>query len=132
VIPTNEAPQDQRLTNTFSYQRTPEPALVRTPNRRKGSHASEPEGKRRGRASGSSNVRNDKSQRPQALERDSSDSNSSGSRRSQLVDLVVEDQEAEQREQSRTRRELSLALNEPPHTQYRYVVTLGHVIEVIF
>jgi hypothetical protein len=101
VITANIIPRDQVLPRTVSYQSqtSDHGHVVRKARRHRNSHVSETS--RESRATSSKARR---PPRPSDLPRQSS-SSTSNSRRSQLVDLVVEDREAEHREQDQARRE---------------------------
>ncbi|GAD92411.1 hypothetical protein AOR_1_496014 [Paecilomyces variotii No. 5] len=120
VITANEVPRDQRITSHRNYQNPVEPGMVRKAQKHRKSSAGGTKRPRRsaqGRPDSPSNSLLHPEQRP-GPHRQPSASGSPHSKRSQLVDLVVEDQEAERRERSQTRRELGSAWNEPEHKHY--------------
>ncbi|KAJ9203649.1 hypothetical protein DTO164E3_279 [Paecilomyces variotii] len=121
VITANEVPRDQRIASRQSYQNPAEPGVVRKAQKHRKSSASGTKRPRRsvhGRTDSPGNGQLHPEQRPLA-HRQPSASGSSHSRRSQLVDLVVEDPEAERRERSQTRKEFGSSWNnETEHKHY--------------
>ncbi|KAL2008592.1 hypothetical protein VTN00DRAFT_6786 [Thermoascus crustaceus] len=118
VIPANEVPRDQRLTNTASYQSSNQATVVKkAPKHRSSRAGSGSKSKLRNGHSRPSSSRNGKLEDPGASQRLPGSPSSSRSR-SQLVDLVVEDQEAKERDRSQVRRELGSAWSEPEHKHF--------------
>jgi hypothetical protein len=101
VITANIIPRDQVLPRTVSYQSqtSDHGHVVRKARKHRNSHVSESS-----RESRPTSSKTRRPARPSDLPRQSSAS-TSNSRRSQLVDLVVENREAEHREQDQARRE---------------------------
>lgn len=128
MITANEVPRDQRIAGHRSYQNPTEPDVVRKAHKHRKSSASggkRPRRSTRDRTNGPGNGPSQPEQRPPPQRSKSSTSGSSQSRRSQLVDLVVEDQEAEQRERSEARRAFGTAQNEIEHKHYfKYAIPL--------
>ncbi|KAJ6010753.1 hypothetical protein N7451_002165 [Penicillium sp. IBT 35674x] len=115
VITANEVPRDQRLSRTGSYQQS---------NQANEGHVRKSRTHRKGRTSGSDSRRDPNSSRksskssrgPGPLQRNASSTSSHQSHRSQLVDLVVENQEAEEEERAQAQRETGSAWGaEPRH-----------------
>lgn len=96
VVTANMIPRDQVLPRTISYQSQASDSghVVRKARRHRNSHVSD--GDSHSQANHSKTRR---TQRPEGVQRQSSTSTASESRRSQLVDLVVENREAEEQEQ---------------------------------
>lgn len=120
VIPANEVPRDQRLTNTSSYQNSNQAAVVKKAQKHRSSRAGGSKGKHRNghdRASSSRNG-NREDPGPGSVQHGSSAPDSSKAHHSQLVDLAVEDREAEERERSQARRELGSARNQPENKRF--------------
>ncbi|KAJ5679208.1 hypothetical protein N7462_007452 [Penicillium macrosclerotiorum] len=107
VITAHEVPRDQRLSRPGGYQQD---SFAGGDVKKSRSH-------RKGRASGSSDGRNQNNSRrssksstaPGPLQRHASSTSSHHSHRSQLVDLVVEDRNAEEEDRAQTQRELGSA-----------------------
>ncbi|KAJ5627146.1 hypothetical protein N7528_004573 [Penicillium herquei] len=109
VITANEIPRDQRLPITRGYQES-HPS-------HSGGHAKKSRTHRKSRTSGSEGRRDPNTSRrsskssngPGPLQRNASSTSSHQSHRSQLVDLVVENQEAEEEERLQAQRETGSA-----------------------
>lgn len=102
VVTANIIPQDQVLPRTISYQSRASDSghVVRKARRHRNSHVSDGDSQTQVKPS-----KTRRTQRPEGLQRQSSTSTTSESRRSQLVDLVVENTEAEEQEQRRAQLE---------------------------
>ncbi|KAJ5584377.1 uncharacterized protein N7459_004177 [Penicillium hispanicum] len=107
VITANEVPRDQRLPVNRAHQSS-----------NTGGNVKKSRSHRKGRASGTESRQNRKpgsskssrsSGAPNPLQRNASSTNSHNSHRSQLVDLVVEDHQAEEEDRTQTQRELGSA-----------------------
>ncbi|RDW90293.1 uncharacterized protein DSM5745_02068 [Aspergillus mulundensis] len=118
VITANLVPKDQRLASPAPSRSSTQPALVKRARKSRKSHASS-SGHRtsESRASRSSRPERSENSKPQRKGTDSP--KSQGSHRSQLVDLVVEDREAEEEERGHIQRAFgSVAVeDEPKHFQ---------------
>lgn len=109
VITANEIPRDQRLPITRGYQESQSSHM--------GGHVKKSRSHRKGRASGSEGGRDSNASRkssksssgPSPLQRNASSTSSRQSDRSQLVDLVVENEEAEEEERAQAQRETGSA-----------------------
>ncbi|KAL1987801.1 hypothetical protein VTN96DRAFT_2204 [Rasamsonia emersonii] len=117
VILANQVPRDQQLPSTPSYQNYEQATVVKKASKHRNSHVSD--GRRGSRAAGPSSSKASKSRRSEHPQHDSRPSNSARSGRSQLVDLVVEDREAEEQQRSRAQRELGSAGNESDQRYFR-------------
>ncbi|OKL58001.1 hypothetical protein UA08_06688 [Talaromyces atroroseus] len=106
VITANIIPRDQALPRTISYQNptSDHGNVVRKARKHRNSHVSNTN-----HASQVKGPRSRRTPRQDEFRRQSSTSAASVSRRSQLVDLVVEDREAEQQYQRRAQRETGSA-----------------------
>lgn len=119
VITANEAPRDQRLTGPATYQPAQPPEVVKKARKQRKARASQgSKSTHRSHSTTSSRSRNDSlgspSSRPPATS-----SASHSSHRSQLVDLVVEDREAEAEEQVHVQRAFGSTTIEPEHKHFR-------------
>ena len=121
MITANEAPRDQRLTGPATYQPAQPPEVVKKARKQRKARASQgSKSTHRSHSTTSSRSRNDSlgspSSRPPATS-----SASHSSHRSQLVDLVVEDREAEAEEQVHVQRAFGSTTIEPEHKHFRLV-----------
>ncbi|KAE8379908.1 DUF300-domain-containing protein [Aspergillus bertholletiae] len=121
VITANETPQDQRLAVSFSYQNEQQPEVVKKSRNHRKVHAPDrgeslPSPKR---DSTPSKPRKQHPENQAPLQQGSSSSASQNSHRGQLVDLVVEDREAEEKERSEHQRMTGSALLEPEHRYFQ-------------
>ncbi|KAE8355296.1 organic solute transporter Ostalpha-domain-containing protein [Aspergillus coremiiformis] len=119
VITANQAPQDQRLAVPFSYQNAHQPEVVKKPRKHGKIRASNNGGSHSNGDSTSSKSRRECTGDRAALPRNRSSSASRSSHRSQLVDLVIEDREAEEKEQAERHRTTGSALLEPEHRYFQ-------------
>ncbi|KAL4739285.1 organic solute transporter Ostalpha-domain-containing protein [Aspergillus similis] len=118
VITANLVPRDQRLASPAPVRSTQQPTMVKKARKSRKSHASSSGRKTsEGHASRSSRPERFETSKPQRKGTDSP--KSPGSHRSQLVDLVVEDREAEEEERAQIQRAFgSVAVeDEPKHFQ---------------
>ena len=116
VITANQAPQDQRLS---SYQNPQQPNVVKKSRKHRkvrapGSGETQPKSD-----STPSKSRRQRTENRAPLQRGPSSSTSQNSHRSQLVDLVVEDREAEKKERAEHQRMTGSALLEPEHRYFQ-------------
>ncbi|KAJ5773910.1 hypothetical protein N7457_008806 [Penicillium paradoxum] len=111
VVTANEVPSDQRLPPSRRYQDSNRGARIKKARRHKKSRASDGESRRSPKPS--SDKPGPSSVTPGPLQRTVSSTSSSGTRRSQLVDLVVENTEAEEEDRARAQREYGSAWAEP-------------------
>ncbi|KAE8393693.1 DUF300-domain-containing protein [Aspergillus alliaceus] len=126
VITANQAPQDQRLAVPSSYQTPQQPEVVKKFRKHRKVRASSKGGASSDGNSISSPSGRESTEARTALQRGPSSFASRSSPRSQLVDLVVEDREAEEKERTEHQRTIGSALLEPEH---RYFQTpSGHPI----
>ncbi|GFF61273.1 transmembrane protein 184 homolog C30D11.06c [Aspergillus udagawae] len=114
VITANIVPRDQRLPSTTTYQNVEQAAepVKRAPKHRK-SRTMSAKNEQRDNRNGSSHSRRKGSHESPSLKRGSSSLTSQGSHRSQLVDLVVEDREAEEEERAQVQRAFGSTTVEP-------------------
>lgn len=108
VITANEVPRDQRLPTDRSYQSSSTGGDVKKSRSHRRRRASGSEG-RRDLNNASSRKSSKSSGPPRPLQRNASSTSSHHSHRSQLVDLVVEDHEAEEEDRDQAQRELGSA-----------------------
>ncbi|OKP13024.1 Transmembrane protein 184-like protein [Penicillium subrubescens] len=108
VITANEVPRDQRLPTHRSYQSSRTGGDVKKSRSHRKRLASGSEG-RRDQNNASSRKSSKSSGPPRPLQRNASSTSSHHSHRSQLVDLVVEDHEAEEEDRDQAQRELGSA-----------------------
>ncbi|KAF3388332.1 hypothetical protein F1880_003965 [Penicillium rolfsii] len=108
VITANEIPRDQRLPTQRSYQSSHTGGDVKKSrsHRRRRAPGSE---SRRAQTNTNSRKSSTSSGPPRPLQRNASSASSHHSHRSQLVDLVVEDHEAEEEDRDQAQRELGSA-----------------------
>ncbi|KAJ5550481.1 Organic solute transporter Ost-alpha [Penicillium sp. DV-2018c] len=111
VITANEVPSDQRIPAPRRDQGLNRGVDVRKARKHRKSRASEGGSKRSPKSS--SNKSGASSAAPAPLQRNVSSTSSSGTRDGQLVDLVVENTEAEEEERAQVQRELGSAWTEP-------------------
>ncbi|KAJ5349175.1 uncharacterized protein N7506_002428 [Penicillium brevicompactum] len=114
VITANEVPRDQRISPAMRRQDSNRGADIKKARRHKKGRASEGGN---AKAKPSSNQSGDRagpsSPTPGSLQRNPSSTSSGGTRRSQLVDLVVENTEAEEEDRAQTQRTYGSAHAEP-------------------
>ncbi|KAJ5129779.1 Organic solute transporter Ost-alpha [Penicillium bovifimosum] len=111
VITAHVVPSDQRIPATRRDQDSNRGADVRKARKHRKSRASDGGSKRSPKAS--SNKSGPSSAAPVPLQRNVSSTSSSGTRDGQLVDLVVENTEAEEEDRAQAQRELGSAWTEP-------------------
>ncbi|KAJ5189167.1 Organic solute transporter Ost-alpha [Penicillium cf. griseofulvum] len=111
VITANEVPRDQRLPPTRRTQDSNRGADVKKARRHRKSRASD--GVSRQSPNPNSNRPGPSSVTPGPLQRNMSSTCSSGTQRSQLVDLVVENKNAEEEDRAQLQREYGSAWAEP-------------------
>ncbi|KAJ5460401.1 Transmembrane protein, partial [Penicillium daleae] len=107
VITANEVPRDQRLPTHRSYQNSSTGGDVKKSRAHQKRRTSGSEGRRDHNASSRKSSKS--SGAPHPLQRNASSTSSRHSHRSQLVDLVVEDHEAEEEDREQAQRELGSA-----------------------
>lgn len=131
MITANEVPRDQRLDPTASHQSGPLSDVVKkTRKHRKSRASSESKSRHRSHSNTSSRSRQDTLRSPGSRPPPTS-SPSHGSHRSQLVDLVVEDREAEAEEQVHAQRAFGSMTIEPEHKHFRLVLD-SHTVNARF
>ncbi|KAE8414862.1 DUF300-domain-containing protein [Aspergillus pseudocaelatus] len=123
VITANQAPQDQRLATPFSYQNSQTEVVKKSRKHRKVREPSSGETQPKGDST-PSKPRRQRTENRAPLQRGPSSSTSQNSHRSQLVDLVVEDREAEEKERVEHGRTTGSALLEPEHRYFQ--TSSGH------
>ncbi|CAP80811.1 Pc12g11840 [Penicillium rubens Wisconsin 54-1255] len=111
VITANEVPRDQRLPPSRRNQDSNRGADVKKARRHRKSRASDGETKQSPKPK--SNKPGPSSATPGPLQRNVSSTSSGGTQRSQLVDLVVENTEAEEEDRAQIQREYGTAWAEP-------------------
>ncbi|KXG48371.1 Organic solute transporter Ost-alpha [Penicillium griseofulvum] len=111
VITANEVPRDQRLPPTRRNQDSSRGADVKKARRHRKSRASDAVSRQSPKPN--SNKPGPSSATPGPLQRNISSTSSSGTQRSQLVDLVVENTEAEEEDRAQIQREYGTAWAEP-------------------
>ncbi|KAJ5164087.1 uncharacterized protein N7500_005917 [Penicillium coprophilum] len=111
VITANEVPRDQRLLPSRRNQDSNRGADVKKARRHRKSRTSESESRQSPKSK--SNKPGPSSATPGPLQRNVSSTGSSGTQRSQLVDLVVENTEAEEEDRAQIQREYGSAWAEP-------------------
>ncbi|OGE50167.1 hypothetical protein PENARI_c018G00650 [Penicillium arizonense] len=114
VITANEVPRDQRLPPSRSYQDSNRGGHVKKARRHRKGRASDGESGRSPQPKPNSGA---SSSTPGPLQRNAS-STSTNTRKSQLVDLVVENREAEEEDRAQVQRELGSAHAEPETRRY--------------
>ncbi|KAF7592989.1 hypothetical protein BBP40_012148 [Aspergillus hancockii] len=118
VITASQAPHDQRLAAPFRSQNFQQPDVVKKSRKhRKVRPSSNGRTRSNGDSTSSKSRREHTEDRP-SLQRGLSSSASRSSPRSQLVDLVVEDREAEEKEREEHQRATGSALLEPEHRYF--------------
>ncbi|CAG8359690.1 unnamed protein product [Penicillium salamii] len=123
VITANEVPRDQRLPPARRYQDSNRGSDVKKARRHKKSRAAD-SGNRRTSTPSSNPPRPDPSSPTSgSLQRNPSSTSSGGTRRSQLVDLVVENTEAEEEDRAQIQRTYGSAHVEPEPRRFSYVET---------
>lgn len=116
VITANQAPRDQRLGTSRTHQDVPSSQPVRKSRKHKKSRATSGDGTRSNEDVGS-NVSGRGGAR--TLQRGEASSSSNSSRRGQLVDLVVEDREAEEQDRTQAQREFGSAWAGPDQKHFQ-------------
>jgi hypothetical protein len=114
VITANEVPRDQRLSPSRSYQDSNRGGDVKKARKHRKGRASDGESRRSPKPRPSSGA---SSGTPGPLQREAS-STSTNTRKSQLVDLVVENREAEEEDRAQVQREFGSAHAEPETRRY--------------
>jgi hypothetical protein len=119
VITANEVPRDQRLPSANQHsQHSNRGSEVKKARRHKKSRASEGENRQSPKPSSikPTGKSGPSPAAPGPLQRNPSSASSGGTRHSQLVDLVVENTEAEEEDRAQTQREYGTVHAEPePH-----------------
>ncbi|KAL6237348.1 hypothetical protein BDW75DRAFT_204467 [Aspergillus navahoensis] len=114
VITANLVPRDQRLASPAPSQSTQQPALVKKARKWRKTHASS-SGRKTGEGHVSRSSRSGQSEVSNPQRKGTDLPKSPGSHRSQLVDLVVEDREAEEEERAHIQRAFgSVAVEDEP------------------
>ena len=119
MILANEVPEDQRQAQ---YRRSPQPQVsgaVKRSRRHRKSRATNSGGTPRSEGS-SHSPRKEHPISPRAVRQETSSSLSHGSHRSQLVDLVVEDQKAEEAEREHAQKAFGSTWLEPEQRHFQY------------
>ncbi|CAG7916098.1 unnamed protein product [Penicillium olsonii] len=122
VITANEVPRDQRLPPARRHHDSNRGSDVKKARRHKKSRAAE--GTNRRTSTPSSNPPDrpaPSSPTPGSLQRNPSSTSSGGTRRSQLIDLVVENTEAEEEDRAQIQRTYGTAHVEPEPRRFSYV-----------
>ncbi|KAB8076660.1 organic solute transporter Ostalpha-domain-containing protein [Aspergillus leporis] len=119
VITASQAPQDQRLAAPFSSQSSQQPNVLKKSRRHKKVRASSNGGTHSHWDTTSSKSRRQHTKDRATLQREPSSSTSRSSHHSQLVDLIVEDHEAEEKEREEHQRTTGSALLEPEHRYFQ-------------
>lgn len=121
VITANEVPRDQRLPPARRHQESNRGADIKKARRHKKGRASEGSGKAKPSSNQTADRAGPSSPTPGSLQRNPSSTSSGGTRRSQLVDLVVENTEAEEEDRAQTQRTYGSAHAEPEPRRFSYV-----------
>ncbi|KAL4933344.1 OSTA/TMEM184 family protein [Aspergillus undulatus] len=116
VITANIVPRDQQLARSAPHSSTQQPQLVKKAKKSRKISASG-DGPRAGEGRSSKSSRREHRVKPEPQRADSA--KSQGSHRSQLVDLVVEDREAENEEREHIQRTFGSVAVEPEHKYFQ-------------
>lgn len=100
VITANEVPRDQRIHRAASHGSHDDTLVVKKARKHRDSRGTD-----RSRGSRASGSKRTSLRRPEQVQRESSALTSSQSTRDQLVDLVVEDEQAEEQDRIQARKE---------------------------